>query len=96
MTIPDYQTVMLPLLDCISDGEEHHIREAIEVLADRSCLNEEKAEEGGHLGAPGAISSVTGCRTTYIGPATRLRQRKSLAAFIEELREDSIEIESLD
>ncbi|MGI9048305.1 MAG: restriction endonuclease [Rubrobacteraceae bacterium] len=42
MTIPDYQTVMLPLLDFISDGEEHHLREAVEALADHFSLSEEE------------------------------------------------------
>ena len=30
MPIPDYQTVMLPLLEISSDGKEHYIRNAIE------------------------------------------------------------------
>jgi restriction system protein len=34
MTIPDYQTVMLPLLRFAADGQEHYLREAIEKLAD--------------------------------------------------------------
>jgi len=42
MTIPDYQTVMLPLLDCISDGDEYRIKEAIEILADHFGLSEEE------------------------------------------------------
>ncbi len=40
MAIPDYQTVMLPLLDCVSDGKEHHIRDAIGALADQFNLSE--------------------------------------------------------
>jgi restriction system protein len=42
MTIPDYQTVMLPLLRFAADGEEHSLREAIEELADHFNLNEER------------------------------------------------------
>jgi restriction system protein len=45
MAIPDYQTVMLPLLKSISDGEEHHIRDAIRVLADRFDLSEAERSE---------------------------------------------------
>jgi len=33
MTIPDFQTIMLPLLQFASDGEEHSIHEAVESLA---------------------------------------------------------------
>jgi hypothetical protein len=35
MPMPDYQSVMLPLLKVAADGKEHHIREAINKLADR-------------------------------------------------------------
>jgi restriction system protein len=34
MTIPDYQSVLLPLLCYAADGQEHSVREAIEELAD--------------------------------------------------------------
>lgn len=42
MTIPNHQTVMLPLLDFLSDGEEHHLREAIGALADHFGLSKEE------------------------------------------------------
>lgn len=45
MAIPDYQTVMLPLLNSVSDGEEHHIKDAIAVLADRFNLSEAERSE---------------------------------------------------
>lgn len=32
MTIPDFQTIMLPLLQLAADGKEHGIRNAQEVL----------------------------------------------------------------
>ena len=32
MPIPDYQTVMLPLLEIAADGKEHHIRQAMQNL----------------------------------------------------------------
>ncbi len=34
MPIPDYQSVMLPLLRLAGDGGEHRFRDAIEQLAD--------------------------------------------------------------
>jgi restriction system protein len=34
MAIPDYQTIMLPLLQLAGDKQEHKFREAIESLAD--------------------------------------------------------------
>jgi len=33
MTIPDYQSIMLPLLRLVSDGQEYRFREAVEGLA---------------------------------------------------------------
>jgi hypothetical protein len=42
MTIPDYQTVMLPLLRFAADGQEHSLREAIEKLADHFGLSDEE------------------------------------------------------
>ena len=40
MPIPDYQSVMLPLLNVAADGKEHHIRDAINTLADQFKLTE--------------------------------------------------------
>lgn len=34
MAIPDYQTVMLPLLQFLSDGKEHSIGELVDRLAE--------------------------------------------------------------
>lgn len=45
MTIPDYQTAMLPLLRFVADGREHHLREAIETLAIHFGLSEEERLE---------------------------------------------------
>jgi restriction endonuclease Mrr len=43
--IPDYQSVMLPLLKYAGDKEEHHIRDAIERLADEFKLTEEERKK---------------------------------------------------
>ncbi len=43
MAIPDYQTLMLPVLRALGDGKERHIRDVIESLADEfSRTNEER------------------------------------------------------
>ena len=41
MTIPDYQSTMLPLLKFAKDQQEHSIREAVDSLADYFKLTEE-------------------------------------------------------
>jgi restriction system protein len=45
MTIPDFQTIMLPLLKLAGDGREHSFREAVETLAERLRLSEEERKE---------------------------------------------------
>jgi restriction system protein len=40
MAIPDYQSIMLPLLKFASDGTEHSLREATEYLATEFQLTE--------------------------------------------------------
>lgn len=45
MAIPDYQTVMLPLLNSVSDGKEHRVKDAIGVLADQFGLDDDEKSE---------------------------------------------------
>ncbi len=40
MAIPDFQTVMLPLVETLSDGQERTMRELTDLLADRFGLTE--------------------------------------------------------
>lgn len=43
--MPDYQTLMLPLLELAADGEEHAFREAVETLAARFGLTDERVDQ---------------------------------------------------
>ncbi len=45
MTVPDYQTLMLPVLQVASDGNEHSISEVVEILADSFQLSTEDRSE---------------------------------------------------
>lgn len=45
MTVPDYQSVMLPLLKALGDGEEHGLHEVIKTLADQFELTDEERRE---------------------------------------------------
>jgi restriction system protein len=45
MAIPTYDKCMLPLLRFASDGQEHHVREAIEALANEFDLSEDDRNE---------------------------------------------------
>ena len=45
MTIPDYQTLMLPILRLAGDGQEHRFRDAVETLATEFAITDaERAE----------------------------------------------------
>jgi restriction system protein len=45
MPIPDFQAVMLPLREALSDGGERTMRELTGLLADRFHLSEQEREE---------------------------------------------------
>lgn len=45
MTIPDFQSVMLPLLRLASDGKEHSLQEAVELLANEFLLTPDEKQE---------------------------------------------------
>ena len=40
MAVPDFQTIMLPLLKIAGDGEEHYIHDAVNELAQYFELTE--------------------------------------------------------
>ena len=45
MTIPDFQSLMLPLLEIVKDGQEHRHREVSDVLAAQFKLSDAEKEE---------------------------------------------------
>ena len=45
MAVPDFQTVMLPLLTLLSDSSEHSLAEVIENLGNRLGLSPEEKKE---------------------------------------------------
>lgn len=45
MAIPDYQTIMLPLLTLAEDDEEHRFMDAVEVLGNQFALTEQERKE---------------------------------------------------
>ena len=45
MAIPDYQTIMLPLLKFAGDSQKHSLREAVNHLANEFKLSEEEQKE---------------------------------------------------
>jgi restriction system protein len=45
VAIPDFQTVMLPLVETLADGQERTMRELTDLLADRFKLTEQERQE---------------------------------------------------
>lgn len=69
MTVPDYQAIMLPLLEFLSDGYEHSVREAIEHLTDEFGLTEEELEELLPSGRQATFHNRVGWAKTYMKKA---------------------------
>jgi restriction system protein len=69
MAIPDYQTLMLPLLRYASDGQEHSLREAIERLADQFQLTDDERKELLPSGQQATFDNRVGWARTYLKKA---------------------------
>lgn len=76
MTIPDYQTVMLPLLRLASDEQEHSSRGAIEKLADQFELSDQERKELLPSGRQATFDNRVGWARTYMKKAGLLESKK--------------------
>lgn len=72
MAIPDYQSVMLPLLKFADDGSEHSLREAIEVLAIQFKLSAQERNELLASGQQAVFDNRVGWARTYLKKARLL------------------------
>lgn len=83
MAIPDYQSVMLPLLNLTADGNEHRFRDVILRLADEFLLSDEERKEtlpsGGQV-----FDNRVGWARTYLKKAGLLCYPKRLFIQITE------------
>jgi len=61
MSLPDYQTVMLPLLKYLGDRDEHSVSDSIEAVSDEFTLS---AEERLQL-LPSGTSTIIGNRVAW-------------------------------
>lgn len=66
MPVPDYQSLMLPLLKFASDNQEHGIREAIQHIADEFDLTDEDRNELLPSGQQPIIDNRVGWARTYL------------------------------
>src|SRR3989344_3020708 len=76
MNIPDYQTIMLPLLKLAVDKKEHSIREAIDSVTDLFKLSDEQKKEVLPSGRSHIIDNRVGWARTYLKKAGLLEDTR--------------------
>lgn len=76
MSIPDYQSVMLPLLKFAGDAQEHSLRETIEALADEFELTNEERRQLLPSGQQATFDNRVGWARTYMKKAGLLRSTR--------------------
>jgi len=67
--IPDYQTVMLPMLKITGDDKEHSFREVVEILAQEYNLSDEERKELLPSGTQSIFDNRIGWAKTYLKKA---------------------------
>lgn len=76
MAIPDYQTLMLPVLKLASDGNEHKFSKAVEELADEYNLSTEERNELLPSGSQAVFHNRVGWARSYLKQAGLLASTK--------------------
>lgn len=76
MTIPDFQAIMLPLLQYASDGKEHSLRDAITYLADVFNLSDEEKKGLLPSGQQTVFDNRVGWARTHLKKAVLLEYPK--------------------
>src|SRR5262249_17514156 len=69
MPIPDYQTVQLPLLRALADGQEHRIRDLYPVLASEFKLTDLEIQTMLPSGQQSVFQNRVGWAKTYLKAA---------------------------
>ncbi len=73
MAIPDYQSIMLPLIEMAADGGEYSLREAIENLAQYFSLSDEERQAMLPSGRQATFDNRVGWARTYLKKANLLQ-----------------------
>ena len=76
MPIPGYQTLMLPLLELAGDGQEHTLREAYDILADKYELTDNERKELLPSGQQEVFHNRVGWARTYLKKAGLLQSTR--------------------
>ncbi|HOV80168.1 MAG TPA: restriction endonuclease [Bacillota bacterium] len=76
MPVPDFQTIMLPLLAYVSDGKEHSLREIIEAIASQFNLSDIDRKELLPSGQQAVIDNRVGWAATHLKMAGLLISKR--------------------
>jgi restriction system protein len=88
--IPDYQTLMLPLLKHVSDGQEHKYRDIIEYLATEFEVTDEERKELLASGNQAIFDNRVGWAKTYLKKAGLLDSPKRATFIITDLGKQTL------
>ena len=83
--IPDYQSLMLPLMKLVSDGQEHKYRDLIEKLAIEFQITDEERKELLASGNQAIFDNRVGWAKTYLKKAGLLDSPKRATFVITDL-----------
>lgn len=76
MSIPDYQSIMLPLLKLVDDGKEYSSREAADALAEQFKLSPEERKQLLPSGSQEIFMNRVGWAKTYLYKAGLLESNR--------------------
>ncbi len=82
MPIPDYQTLMLPLLRLAGDGQEHRFRDAVETLAAEFGITDEERSEMIPSGTSPVFDNRVGWARSYMKQACLLDSQERGTFYI--------------
>lgn len=96
MSIPDYQTLMLPFLEAISDGNEHKLRDIIDILSNQFNLSTEERQQLLPSGNQEIIVNRVGWTRTHLKKAGLLEApRRGVFITTSKFSRDAIEYVSI-
>lgn len=76
MAIPDFQSLMLPLLEAVKDGREHQSRSLVESLAEKYQLTQDERAQLLPSGKSPTFDNRVGWAKTYLKKAGLVEQPK--------------------
>jgi len=82
MPIPDYQTIMLPLLKLTADKKEHKVSELVDVLSEHFKLTDDERKELLPSGQTFIFGSRVGWARTYLKKAGLLDSQRRATVII--------------